>query len=137
MLQTILSCPSARGESNPLKLKFMAPNVANYFSPAHQQGGSLTYLTQVNYSKSCKLFFSYPSSRGGVVPTKSQVHDSRCCKRLFSWSLVGGVKPTQTKVHDSKCCKLLFSYPSARGESNEFKLKCITSDVRNDFSPAH
>ena len=39
----LLSLPLARGESYPPKLQCMIPDVANHFSPAHQQGGSLTY----------------------------------------------------------------------------------------------
>ena len=96
ILQTIFSCPSTRvesyppkcqvhdsrcckrlfsrslvrGESNPLKLKCMTPDVSNNLSPTHHKVTILPTSTQVHYSKCFNLLFTFPSARGESYPPK-------------------------------------------------------------------
>ena len=107
----LFSCPLARGESYSLKLWCITLNVANYFSPACQQGGSLTHPNSNAWLQMLQTTFLRPISKGGVLST-------------------------QTLVHDSRCCKSRFTCPSASRESYSSKLQCMTLDVANHFTPA-
>ena len=125
--------------------------------------GSLTYLNSSALLQKLQTTFFLPISKRRVLPTQTQVHDCRCCKWLFSSSLARvspiylnsstllqmlqtiflltisnrGVLPNQTQVHDYRWCKWLYHCRSARRESYPTKLKCMTTDDANDFSPAH
>ena len=132
-----LLLPIIEGKSYQHNLKWMTPKAANYFLLSISKEKVLPTKTQVHHSRCCKRLFSSPSARGSLTYL-----NIKCNTPNLAYYLSSAYEQERSLTHpnssdDSKCCKLLFSYPSARGESNELKLKCITPDVRNDFSPAH
>ena len=100
-----------------------------------KQGWSLTHPNCSAMTLNATNHLS-PSITRGVFPTQRQGLDSRFCKSLSLAHLQGVVLPTWSQVDDSKSYKLFFSCPSARGESYPPKLKCITTDVSNNFYPS-
>ena len=124
------SYPLAMGNLNQHNLKCITPNVANDFTLANLQGGSLNNPNFYANLQILQITFLLLINKGRVLPTQTQVHDSKCSKQCFLMPICkGGDLPTQTLMHDIICYKQLFSYPLACGEcyptqSKAHNIKC-------------